>query len=119
MTEINDYLKQSYKNKRVGTLGARQRIDGTSLTASYQQVFTSSIEVYILFLFNSCDTPILVSLDGGTTDHFEFDSDQIVIDLRYNDLGIENIDVQVKHSGAVPTAGSFRVTAFTGEGIGC
>lgn len=50
------------------------RITGTAITGSYQTVVTATQDAMLLFIFNTTDTPIYVSLDGGTTNTFELEA---------------------------------------------
>lgn len=96
-----------------GSLPARGKILGTALTGSYQTVFTAAANLALLYLINSCNQPIMVSLDTGVTDHFELDiGESVTIDLGSNNKHYASGGViQAKHAGVVPTSGSIRVSA--------
>lgn len=100
-------LKMSIKHSVFTPYGA---IDGTSLTGSYQTVLTPGNDLCSIYLLSSCDKPIIVSLDGGVTDHFKLDNDGLVFDGRTNSKHIRNPVIKAKHAGVVPTTGSIRVT---------
>lgn len=85
------------------------RISGTSITGSYQDLLAGTQDAVLLFIFNTTDTPIYISLDGGVTDTFELEGEGLTIDLRANEYLIGKPTVSVKHLGVVPTAGSFRI----------
>jgi hypothetical protein len=86
-------------------------IEGTALTGSYQQVITGNDDVFIIFVFNSCDDTVILSFDGGITDHFKLDKrESFDIDLRTSTLLIGRPTIMAKHDGSVPSSGSIRIT---------
>lgn len=91
---------------------ARIRIAGTSITAIYQTVGVFDDDLRCVFVFNSCNTPIVVSFDGGITDHFELDQEGFDIDLRALSLALEKPTVSVKYVSSPPSSGSVRVTGI-------
>lgn len=91
---------------------ARLRFAATSITATYQTVGSFDDDLRCLFVFNSCDAPIIVSLDGGITDHFELDNEGFDVDLRALSLALERPTIAVKYVSAAPTSGSLRVTGL-------
>lgn len=95
------------------TFPARGKISGTALTGTYANIFTAASDLRVLFVYNTCDQPILVSLDAGVTDHFEFDAREgTAIDFTQNGRHLANTtDIRVKHAGVVPTDGSIRISA--------
>ena len=86
------------------------RIDGTAITGSYQTVITATNDCYSIQVFNTCDNPIILSMDGGTTEHYELDGEGFHIDGRANDFQFGKPTIQVKHAGSAPTQGSLRIT---------
>jgi len=91
---------------------ARIKIAGTAITATYQTVGIFDDDLRCVFVFNSCDAPIIISLDGGITDHFELDQEGFDIDLRALSLALEKPTISVKYVSAAPTTGSLRVTGI-------
>lgn len=91
---------------------ARIKIAGTSITTSYQEVGVFDDDLRCVFVFNSCNTPIVVSFDGGLTDHFELDQEGFDIDLRALSLALEKPTISVKAVSTLPSSGSLRVTGI-------
>jgi hypothetical protein len=93
---------------------AKGEIDSTTLTAAYQNVFTAASNLAALFIFNSSNQTILVSLDTGVTDHFELKAQEsMTIDAGSNNRHIASgTDIRVKHDGVVPTGGTVRISAM-------
>lgn len=85
------------------------RIAGTAVTGTYQSLVEATQDAVLLFIFNTTDNPIYVSLDGGVTDTFELVQESVTIDLRANDYLLPKPSVSVKHLGVAPTTGSVRV----------
>ena len=83
---------------------------GASLTGSYQTVTSTTDDVLVVTVFNSCNKPIILSLDNGVTDHFKLDKESFVLDLRSNDRQVKSITCRAKHAGVAPTSGSIRIT---------
>ena len=93
---------------------ATSGIAGTALTGAYANLFTAASDLAGLFVLNSSNQPIFVSLDAGVTDHFELDAQQsFTIDVRANNRFIASgTDIRVKHAGVVPTGGRVRISAM-------
>lgn len=93
---------------------AKGEIDSTTLTGVYQNVFTAASNLAAVFIFNSSNQTILVSLDAGVTDHFELVAQQsFTIDVGTNNRHIASgTDIRVKHDGVVPTGGTVRISAM-------
>lgn len=95
---------------------AQGKISGTSLTGSYADLLSSSnaSNARIIQVFNSCNQTILISLDGGTTLHYELEPQdgQITVDLASLGLKQGNTAIQAKHAGAAPTSGTIRCTVL-------
>lgn len=93
---------------------AKGKIAGTSLTGSYQTVLNPTSDLLVIYVINSCDNTILVSLDGGTTDTFELEAgESVTVDLAANNLKFDNtVNISAKHNGAAPTSGSVRVSGI-------
>lgn len=94
------------------TIPAYGELQGTALTGSYQIVISPDDDVLILFIFNSCNQPIIVSLDNGVTDQLKLDAECLTIDLRASSRSLGKPIVKAKHAGVVPTSGSLRVTVM-------
>jgi hypothetical protein len=90
------------------------KIAGASLTGSYATVVTTAQITRLVFVINSCDQTILVSLDGGATAAFELEAGESVsLDLATDGLRIASgVNLQAKHGGVTPTTGSVRITAI-------
>lgn len=97
--------------KQHASIPAVSKILGTAITGSYQTVATFQDDVFLLLIFNSCDEPIHISLDGGTTTQLELEGENVAIDLRSNEVGVKTPTIQVKAVSSIPTAGSLRITA--------
>ncbi len=81
-----------------------------SITNAYVTIFTPSASTKILFMRNNTNAAISVSMDGGSTTNFTFDSgDQIAIDYVGNGLISATAAIQIKYAVGAPTSGSFRV----------
>lgn len=82
-----------------------------SLTTSYATVFTAGGSMKIIQMRNSMNVPVQVSLDGGSTTHYNLESgDAVSIDLKSNGMLIANSTaIQAKYTGSAPTSGSIRV----------
>ncbi len=93
---------------------AKGKIAGTSLTGSYATLLDPSSDLRIIYLMNSCDQTILVSLDGGSTDTFELEpAESVSIDLTSSRMKFSNaVNISAKHAGVVPTAGTIRATGI-------
>lgn len=93
---------------------AKGRIAGASLTGSYTTLLNPTSDLRIIYIFNSCDQTILVSLDGGTTDTFQLEGGEgCSVDLGTSGLKFDNtVNISAKHDGVVPTAGSVRATGL-------
>jgi len=95
--------------------GAVQKVAGTALTGTYAEVVAEDLDERpaVIFIVNSCDDTIFVSLDGGTTDHFELESgEDIVVDLGANGMRQDGSAIHAKHAGSAPTAGTLRITVI-------
>lgn len=106
-----------------GTTNAIQATSGTtatwqaegnlafgSITNAFQTIFTPSSGTKILFMRNNTNASISVSMDGGTTTNFIFDSgDQLSIDFIADGLQSTTTAIQIKYTTGAPTSGSFRV----------
>jgi len=88
-----------------------QKISGTSLTTSYQEMATFDDDLFQLLILNSCNRPIVISLDGGVTDQFELDGDDLILDMRANQIAIARPSIQIKALSEIPTSGSVRISA--------
>lgn len=94
---------------------AQGKVLGTALTGSYVNILTAANanNAKIISAFNSCNNTIVLSLDAGTTDHFELErGESFTLDLGANGLQQASFTIRVKHAGAAPTAGSIRVTVI-------
>lgn len=91
---------------------ARGKLDCSSVTASYAEVSTFDDDLRLLFVFNTLNQPVIVSLDGGVTDHFELDEEGFDIDLRAGSMALAKPTVSVKAVSTLPTDGSIRVTGL-------
>lgn len=91
---------------------AYAKIDGTALTSSYQSIVSFVDDVFLLYVFCTCNQPVVISLDGGVTDQFELCQESVTIDVRANDVGLANPNIQAKALSAVPTSGNIRITAI-------
>lgn len=91
---------------------ARLKISYADITGSYTLLGTFDDDLRLLMGFNSCNKPIIISLDNGLTDHFELEGEGFVIDFRSVSLCLEKPTIVVKHAGVAPTEGSFRVTGM-------
>jgi hypothetical protein len=96
--------------RRAKTTTAGGRIAGTSITGSYQAVLSSVPgRGVVMFIANSCNTEITVSLDAGTTDWLSFPPGYSpTIDFGANDAEFSGT-VSVKHNGIAPASGAFSV----------
>ena len=94
---------------------AKGKIAGTALTGSYATVLDPSSDLRAIWIFNSCNQTIMVSLDGGTTDTFELEpGESTSFDLAANGMKFSNaVNISAKHAGVVPTGGSVRVTGIS------
>lgn len=90
------------------------KIVAGSLTTSYATVLSITTTSYMVYIFNSLNQTVLVSLDGGTTDSLEMDpGESCSMDLRSNGLRfIATTNIQAKYAGTAPTAGSIRISAI-------
>ena len=98
------------------------KILGTSLTASYQSLSpavtggaTNAIQIIV---FNSCDAAVDISLNAGTTKHFELDPYESfamkfkdgILDYGLYQVTPFDMDFRVKQTSSTPTSGSVRVS---------
>lgn len=93
------------------TFDTKAKIAGTSLTGTYQTLKTvAGTSVRTIFLMNTCNQTILVSMDGGSNDTFELEPFESVTLTPAQ--GFFNRyyagTIQVKHGGVAPTAGTIR-----------
>ena len=96
------------KHAIIGTYG---EVEGTSMTPSYQTVASADDDVSHVFVFNNTNKPIILSFDGGTTDHFKLIGETFAWDVVSNRKILRApVVVQVKHAGTAPTSGSLRIT---------
>lgn len=99
--------------KKVAKIDAFREIEGTALTTTYANVGTATAnDCYMVQAFNTCNDTIIVSLDGGTTDHFKLDaSEAFTLDLRTNHIKLPiGTQIQAKDAGSTPASGSLRIT---------
>jgi hypothetical protein len=84
-----------------------------SLTNSYTTVITTTAISRIIYIFNSLDQPILVSLDG-TADSFSLSpGDECSVDLGASGLKLPTSStIKAKYTGSAPTVGSVRVSVL-------
>lgn len=92
-----------------------------SITASYVNLLALSDDTDILFVFNTTDAPILLSIPSGLTSlrpptivykNIRFpSSSSIAIDCRTNDKRIAKGTIQVKYASGAPTSGEVTITA--------
>ena len=97
----------------VAATGGQGSILGTALTGTYATALTLAADAAMLFLRNSCNQEILVSLDG-TNDHFTMgQGDQIALDLKNNGRKLASgATIKAKHTGVLPGSGKILVTAI-------
>lgn len=93
---------------------AKGKIAGTALTNSYATLLDPSTDLRIIYLLNTCNLAVFVSLDGGTTDTFELDpGESVSIDLAGNGLKFPNaVNISAKYVSAASTSGSIRATGI-------
>jgi len=93
---------------------AKGKIVGSSLTASYATLLNPTTDMRMVYIFNTCNQTILVSLDGGTTDSLELEAgESVTMDLANNGLKFDNaVNISAKHGGAAPTAGTVRASGI-------
>jgi hypothetical protein len=110
---VNATLPTSYSDH---SAPARGKILGTALTTSYASIISAANanDARIIQVFNTCDETILISLDGGSTDHYELESSEkaVSIDLGASGLQQPNLAIQVKDAGVTPSSGSVRCTVI-------
>lgn len=94
---------------------AKGKISGASLTGTYATLLNPTSDLRVIYLLNSCNASILVSLDGGTTDTFELEpSESVTVDLGANGMKFDNaVNISAKHNGSAPTSGSIRCTGIS------
>jgi hypothetical protein len=91
-------------------------IAGTSITGSYQTVLSSIQGRGVVLVFgNSCNTDLVVSLDGGTTNWMILPAGfSPVLDFGSNDVEFSG-SVSIKHNGVGPASGTFAVGVIRSE----
>lgn len=94
------------------TIPAQGSVNGNALTTTYQTVLAPGGTYAILQIWDSCDTAISISLDGGTTTHYVLERGErtITVDFAANGKLGPNSNIQAKHNGSVPTTGTVRAT---------
>lgn len=85
--------------------------------AAYSTLISGmGFDARIIYIFNSLDTTIRVSIDSGVTDAFELETgESFSIDLGSAGLMLPNgatNDIEVKHTGVAPTVGTIRGTVI-------
>lgn len=97
-----------------GSNQIKGKIAGASLTTTYATVITPSFITATLFIFNSCNQTIVVSINAGTTDCFELEiGEAATVDFGANGRSIAaSTAIQAKALSAVPTSGTVRITAI-------
>lgn len=95
---------------------ARAKINGVSITGAYQTLISAAdhLDAVIIQIFNSVNGNLYLSLDGGVSITYELDRVDAAITLDLGANGRKGIaqDIQVKHSGVVPTGGVLKITVF-------
>lgn len=86
------------------------KINGTSITGTYQTVLTLSGDADIFFIFNSCDKELIVSVPGTPDAFYLPPTRSLTFDARTNKKRIKAGTFEVKHAGVAPTTGIFSVT---------
>jgi hypothetical protein len=96
-----------------GSNQIKGNIAGTSLTTSYATVITPTFITATLFVFNSCNQTIVISINGGTTDCWELEVGEAVSwDAAANSRSIAaSVNIQAKAKSTIPTSGTVRITA--------
>lgn len=88
-------------------------INGTAISGTYQTIFTATFDLVILQIFNTVNEDTIISLDGGTTDHYKLPAGtSFVLDFTANDARLSKPIVQVKKVSATPTSGFMSVTGI-------
>jgi hypothetical protein len=99
--------------KKPAIFDAYREIEGTSLSTTYANVgSTLASDAHIIHVFNTCDATVILSFDGGTTDHYKLDANEaFTLDLKTSQTVMaKGIQIQAKDAGSTPTAGSIRIT---------
>lgn len=87
-------------------------LDGASITASYQTLVAMSDDADVLFVFNNCDTSLILQIPSKlTTAEMRLPPKaSFVLDGRTNSKRIAKGLIRVKYASNVPTAGEITVT---------
>jgi len=87
------------------------RIAGTAITGAYQPLSSPDGWVLLVAFTNDCNEALLVSYDGGTTDHLYIPASvNMVFDYSASFVRPSDPVFAVKHDGDVPTSGFFSVS---------
>lgn len=100
-------------SKKPAIVDAFREIEGTALSTTYANVgAVLGSDAHIVLAFNTCDDTIVLSLDGGTTDHIKLDANEaFTLDLKTSQLVLaKGVQIQAKDLGSTPTAGSLRIS---------
>jgi hypothetical protein len=89
-------------------------LTGTAITGTYATLLTLTDDSDALFVFNSCDNPLLLQVPSKlTTKEIRLPSRaSFVIDCRTNSKRIAKGVIKVKHAGVAPTTGEITITAI-------
>ena len=88
------------------------RIAFGSVTGAYATLLTVAGTGATMIINSSLDKEVVLSLNGGTNDHVYIQPGltpaSLIIDFAANDMSYSGT-IQVKHTGAAPTAGVLSV----------
>lgn len=87
-------------------------VAGTSITGSYQTVLSLSDDSDFLFIFNTCDTALIMRVPSYTsTAEIRLPAGaNFSLDCRTNSKRLAKGNIEIKYAGAAPTTGEFCVT---------
>lgn len=85
---------------------------GTSITSSYQTLVTMTDDADMMFVFNSCDTSLVLEVPSKfTTAEIRLPAkNSFVLDGRTNSKRIAKGLIRVKYASSVPTSGEISIT---------
>lgn len=89
-------------------------IDFASITAAYTTLLALSDDCDLLFVYNTTNAAILLSIPSGanTSKDIRFPaSTSMAIDCRTNSKRLAKGNIQVKYAAGAPTSGEVTVTA--------
>ena len=101
----------------IGTFGEAQfdemiKLGPGDIGAAYAQAVDLADGTRTVIFDNSTSGNVIVSMDGGTTDHFDLEPGQNLTLELYKQNLVSTADIHVKDGAPAPAGGNFKIYAY-------